>query len=148
MSYLNGQWDRNRSRHLKYVYRCLTASTLNKAHKDVSNRITSFLCQSVELSFTISYDLSVEVFVKTDRTTVETLHQSLFSVNLIQIAYIIYCINANQSKYQFIVPLYIVALLVKQPNDALHTSFSQWEQSCWQCFPKFGYLHWLEQFIP
>lgn len=43
--YLNGKWDRVRLHHLKYIYLYLdlTVSKLNKSHKDVSTRITSYL---------------------------------------------------------------------------------------------------------
>lgn len=34
LSYPNGHWDRDRSRHLKYIYRDLIALNLNKSFKD------------------------------------------------------------------------------------------------------------------
>lgn len=35
LSFLNGQWDRQKSHHLKYVYRDRTVTNLNESHKGV-----------------------------------------------------------------------------------------------------------------
>lgn len=40
ISYLNGQWHRGRSHHLKYIYRDRIVSMLNKSHKKASTRQT------------------------------------------------------------------------------------------------------------
>lgn len=72
--YLNGQWDRDSLRHLKYdvyTYRERTISKLNKSHKDESQRITSYLILELQKISTISYDFSIVLFV-TDRMAVGT----------------------------------------------------------------------------
>lgn len=73
LSYLNGQWDHGRSRHLNYIYRDLALSMLNQSHINASTRKTSYPYTKTERNSTISYDFLIVLLV-TDRTTVETYH--------------------------------------------------------------------------
>lgn len=73
LSYVNGQWDHDRSRHQNYIYRDLTVSMLNQSHMNALTRKTSYPNIKTQRNYTISYDFSIVLFV-TDRTTVKTYH--------------------------------------------------------------------------